>query len=80
MKKNNYRVLVDSNNPQAAIALINERTQQSIYDEFLAGVNEDGEVPRGLMAGIAKKYGYTQAGISRILNAKGITRKNVINQ
>ena len=80
MKKNNYSVIVDANNPQAAIADILARTKDAITAEFKAGVNSDGSVPRGLLAGIAKKYGYTQAGVSRILNCNGIsTKKMCIN-
>lgn len=80
MKKKNYRVIVDANNPQAAIADILERTKDSIASDFKAGINPDGSVPRGLMANIAKKYGYTQAGVSRILGTYGIaTKKMCIN-
>ena len=74
-KKKTYRVNVDANNAQAAINVIQQQTREAVKSDFLDGLNPDGSAPRGLIATIARKYGYTQAGITRMLASQGIKKQ-----
>ncbi len=64
---------------QAAISEIQQRMKEDIKKDFLSGLNEDGTIPRGLLSSLAKKYGYTQTGITKVLRGQGIILERKAN-
>lgn len=79
-KKKIYRIKADAPSTKAAISEIQQQLRQDLKKEFLAGINEDGSVPRGLMASLAKKYGYSQAWVTKVLRVQGITLEHKVTQ
>lgn len=65
---------------QAAINEIQQRMREDVKKDFLAGINDDGTIPRGLLSSLAKKYGYTQAGITKLLRGQGISMEHRVSQ
>lgn len=80
MSKKVYRIKVDANNTQAAINEIQQRIREDVKKDFLSRINEDGSVPRGLLSSLAREYGYTQAGITKLLRSLGISMEHRVIQ
>ena len=60
---------------QAEITEIQQKLRENVKADFLAVLNPDGTAPRGIIASLARKYGYTQAGITRMLASQGIKKQ-----
>ena len=76
-----YNLHVDPHNTKAAINAIQQRLEEEFKRDFEAGLMPDGSVPRGLVASLARKYGYTNAWAIKMLKRLGYTfeRKVVVS-
>lgn len=80
MNRKTYRIKVDATKPQTAINEIQQRLREDVKKDFLSQINEDGSIPRGLLSSLAKKYGYTQTGITKLLRSQGISMEHRVSQ
>ena len=71
-KKTSYKIEVDAHNTKAALNAIQQRLEADVRRDFEAGLAQDGSIPRGLIASLAQKYGYTNTWITKLLRRQGI--------
>lgn len=71
-KKTSYNLNVDAHNTKAALDQIQQRLEEDVKRDFESGIAPDGSVPRGLLASLARKYGYTSTWITKMLKKQGV--------
>lgn len=73
-----YKIVVDRHNPQASLDYIREVFYRDLTADFEEGIDDNGEIPRGLISQLARKYNYSSGGISKHLQRAGklVPQKN----